>query len=218
VNIVPIDGTPATSAAPTPSSTPSKPPKTESSTPPKPAKAEENTKPESSSSTSSESPKNAVEAVPSTFTLAMRQAGQEAAQKAKDAKKKAAEVFIGKGVAEPTTKEGDRAGTNLTPIIVNKDIRPHGSTIASMQSPTSTAWKTKTSGSGRQSSLSQAFMDPIQSPNSTAWKSTEIDPPIAMHRGSSISLASAEEIKAIEKSQAIEEEDEETDDELAVED
>lgn len=221
VKIVPIDGTPATSAAPTPSGTPSKPPKTESSTPPKPVKEEENTKPELSSSTSSDLPKTIAETAPSTLTLAMRQAGQEAAQKAKDAKKKAAEVFTGKGEAEPTTKEPDRVGNIPPPILVDKDVPTHDSvpaTTASMQSPTSTAWKNKPSAHGRQSSLSHAFMDPMQSPNSTAWKSTDIDPPITMHRGSSISAASAEEIRAIEKSQAIEEEDEETDEEDAVED
>jgi hypothetical protein len=219
VKIVPIDGTPATSAAPTPSGTPSKPPKTESSTPPKPVKAE-NTKPESSSSTSLDSPKTIAETAPSTLTLAMRQAGQEAAQKAKDAKKKAAEVFTGKGEVEPTTKEPDRVGNIPPPILVDKDVPTHDSvaaTTASMQSPTSTAWKNKPSAHGRQSSLSHAFMGPMQSPNSTAWKSTDIDPPITMHRGSSISAASAEEIRAIEKSQAIEEEDEETDEEDAIE-
>jgi hypothetical protein len=221
VKIVPIDGTPATSAAPTPSSTPSKPPKTEFSTPPKPLKAEENTKPEPSSSTPSESLKAATEAAPTTYTLAMRQAGQEAAQKAKDAKKKAVEVFARKGEAEPTLKEPDRSGTIPAPIIVHKGRTTDGftaATSASMQSPTSTAWKSKPSAPGRQSILSHTFMDPMQSPNSTAWKSTDIDPPITMHRGSSISLASAEEILAVEKSQAIEEEDEETDEEDTVED
>ena len=221
VKIVPIDGTPATSAAPTPSGTPSKPPKTGSSTPPKPVKAVENTKPESSSSTSLESPKTAAEAAPSTFTLAMRQASQEAARKAKDAKKKGMEVLVGKGEAAPAMKEPDRSVTIPPPILVHKDVPTHNTTTAtpaSMQSPTSTAWKSKPSVPSRQSSLSHAFMDPMQSPNSTAWKSTDIDPPITMHRGSSISIASAEEIRAIEKSQAIEEEDEETDEEDAVED
>lgn len=221
MKIVPTDGTPATSAAPTPSGTPSKPPKTESSTPSKPVKAEENTKPESSSSTSSDSPNTAAQSVPSTFTLAMRQAGQEAAQKAKDAKKKAAEVFVGKGEAERTTKEGDKVGTIPPPISVNKYAPMHDfttATPASMQSPTSTAWRNKPSGPGRQPSFGQAYMDPMQSPNSTAWKSTDVDPPITLYRGSSISVASAEEIRAIEKSQAIEEEDEETDEEYAIED
>jgi len=151
----------------------------------------------------------------------MRQAGKEAAQKAKDAKKKAAEVFAGKGEAEPTAKKPDQSATIPAPIIVHKDMPPRDSTTAtsaSMQSPTSTAWKSKPSAPSRQSSLSHAFMDPMQSPNSTAWKSTNIDPPITMHRGSSISVASVEEIRAIEKSQAIEEEDEETDEEDAVED
>jgi len=163
----------------------------------------------------------AAEATPSAFTLAMRQAGQEAAQKAKDAKKKAAEVFAGKGEAELTIKEPDRSATIPAPILVHKDIPTQDSktaTPASMQSPTSTAWKSKPSAPGRQATLRHAFMDPMQSPNSTAWKSTDIDPPITMHRGSSISLASAEEIRAIEKSLAIKEEDEETDEENAVED
>lgn len=159
--------------------------------------------------------------MPSTFTLTMRQAGQEAAQKAKDAKKKAAEVFTGKGVADPTIKEPDRTGIIPPPILVHNDVSTHESmtvTPASMQSPTSTAWKNKPLVPGRQSTLSNAFMDPMQSPTSTAWRSTDINPPITMHRGSSISAASAEEIRAIEKSQAIEEEDEETDEEDAVED
>jgi hypothetical protein len=151
----------------------------------------------------------------------MRQAGQEAAQKAKDAKKKTMEVFAGKGEAEPPAKETDRSSSIPAPILVHKDVPLHRVTTdtpATMQSPTSTAWKSKRSAPGTQPSPSHAFMDPMQSPNSTAWKSTDIDPPITMHRGSSISLASAEEILAIEKSQAIEEEDEETDEEDAVED
>ena len=161
--------------------TPSKPPKTESSTPSKPLKAEENKKPESSSSSSLESPKTATEAAPSTFTLAMRQAGQEAAQKAKDAKKKAAEVFAGKGEAEPATKEPGRSATIPPPILVHKDVPTHDSTTAtpaSMQSPTSTAWKNKPSAPGRQSSLSHAFLNPMQSPNSTARRWSR-QPPVS---------------------------------------
>jgi hypothetical protein len=207
------------SAAPTPSSTPSKAPKSET-TPSKPSKAEENTKPESSSSTSSETPpKAAAGAPPSSFALAMRQAGEEAAQKAKDAKKKTMEVFAGKGEATATTKESDRSAAIPPPILVNKEVSTRGSTAvapATMQSPTTTAWKSRPSAPHRQSTFGHTFMDPMQSPNSTAWKSTDIDPPITMHRGSSISVASAEEIRAIEKEQAIEEEDE--DEEDAVED
>ena len=48
-----------------------------------------------------EKPKEVTGGQLDSLTLAMRQAGQEAAQKAKEVKKKAAETFIGVGKAEP---------------------------------------------------------------------------------------------------------------------
>ncbi|KUJ10998.1 uncharacterized protein LY89DRAFT_758673 [Mollisia scopiformis] len=80
---------------------------TPSSTPSKPAVQKENIKPESAAASTSketETPKSSVpEATP--ITLALRQVGQEAAQKAKDNKKKPMETFSGVGKAEPAKDE-----------------------------------------------------------------------------------------------------------------
>lgn len=72
LKIVPIGGTPFGYAAATPTTTPSK----------APVVVKENVKPFAEL-------EEAAPPAPSSFTLAMRQAGQEAGQKAKDSKKKA---------------------------------------------------------------------------------------------------------------------------------
>ena len=205
VNIVHDAGTPAQSAAPTPSGTPSKAPV-----------SRENKKPETTAAELSKAPepaKSPTADVPSSITLALRQAGQEAAQKAKDSKKKApTETFDGVGEAEPVKETTEKAQVRPAPIAVTD---PHtekqaGDTTTSLQSPNSTTWKAAagihqqpgTPGTPRHTT------DSIQSPNSTAWKPTDIDRPITMHRGSSVSQASAEEIRQIEQDETIEEEDE----------
>jgi hypothetical protein len=129
----------------------------------------------------------------------MRQAGQEAAQKAKDGKKKPVETFHGVGEAEPV-KGLDKSEVVPPPITV-LDPPPEKQTVEMttiLQSPTSSAWRRAPEVDGR----------PTISPSSTAWKPTDTDLPILMHRGSSLSQASAEEIKQIEEDAAIPEEDE----------
>jgi len=207
--------TPVRSAAPTPSGTPSKAPV-----------LQENIKPETATAGSSktvEPSKPAAEAAPSSIALALRQAGQEAAQKAKDGKKKAppVETFDGLGEVEPVKKDLEKSATIPPPIaIVNPSTEKRTvetKTKASLQSPTSTAWR-KGAPDGNISTArrrSIEILESMQSPNSTAWKPTDIDPPILTHRGSSISLASAEEIRQVEeecKIDEVDEEDEEEDD------
>jgi hypothetical protein len=185
VKIVPESGTPAVSTAPTPSGTPSKPPKTD-----------ENKKPESS--TSSENSKPPTGAQPTAFTLAMRQVGEEAAQKAKDAKNKVMEGFDGTGKGEDTIEAKQSAIVPPPTAVAEKrsETKIPIESAALLQSPTSTAWKNK--------------------PSTLAFTPSDVDPPVTKHGGSSVSVASIEEIQEIERSQAIAEDGEE--DEEAIED
>lgn len=139
------------------------------------------------------------------ITLALRQVGQEAAQKAKDNKKKAHETtYDGVGEAEPLKE--DLAKSAVIPPPIKTVESPTEKPSASLQSPNSTAWKDAKVTTPRHSIDGLAS---LQSPNSTAWKPTDIDGPILTHRGSSVSIASAEEIRQIEEEEMIKEEDEE---------
>jgi len=209
-------GTPARSAAATPSGTPSKAPV-----------PQENRKPETATSESSKATdglKPPAGAPPTAFTLAMRQAGQEAAQKAKEGKKKPAEMFDGVGEAEPTketTEKMEQSAVKPPPVLLADPPPTKPADVTTiLQSPTSTAWR-------RQAVLQDTIvphhnttkLESLQSPSTTAWKPTDVDLPVMTHRGSSVSLASAEEIRQIEQEEAIPEEDEEDDDdEVAAED
>jgi hypothetical protein len=183
---------------------------TPSNTPSKPAAQKENTKPQpvvASTSKETEPPKSSIPE-PTPITFALRQAGQEAAQKAKDNKKKPMETFSGVGKAE-TSKE------KKIPEPVKTDASEKNTTdsLTSLQSPGSTAWKTlPASMTVPLPPPSMAKLESLQSPNSTSWKPADTNPPILSHRGSTISVASEEEIKQIEEEEAIPEESEEDDD------
>lgn len=204
---------------PTPSSTPSKAPVLQENKKPGPAAAE--------SSKDAETPKPPPGGQPTSFTLAMRQAGQEAAQKAKDAKNKVVETFTGVGEAEPEKKDVEKDKSAAVPpsISLTQPLSDKHNIVAPtiLQSPTSTTWKLAAE-SGSAPAYSADEMEKLQrgslqSPKSTSWKPTDIDPPVLMHRGSSISSASKEEIQQIEDECAIpEEEEEEEDSEEAVKD
>lgn len=147
---------------------------------------------------------------PSPITLALRQVGQEAAQKAKDNKKKAPETrFDGGGEAESVKEDAEAAKEEAKPTAVPSHITvpesPKGKDSIEATSPLKSPTSPRAKGA--------KVLESIQSPTSTAWKPTDIDPPIRMHRGSTISKASAEEIRQIEEAEAIQEEDEEEDDE-----
>jgi len=186
------------SVAPTPSGTPSKPP----------VNQKENQKPVAPTS---ESSKAAVEPLkplaggqPTSFTLAMRQVGQEAAQKAKEVKKMATETFVGVGKAEPGKKDQTAKPSALDTSTERHTIE----TTTYGQSPTSTTWSREVHGKPVTPRHSIDKLESMQSPNSTAWKPTDIDLPITMHRGSSVSEVSAECIKQVEDDETIPEEDE----------
>jgi hypothetical protein len=145
---------------------------------------------------------------PTAISLALRQAGQEAAQKAKDNKKKApVETFDGVGEADPPKGKPTPA-----PITIPETHLPiEAQTL--MQSPTSTTWRRTPGSESKTPQHSIDKLESLQSPNSTAWKPTDTEPPVLTHRGSSVSGASAEEIKQVEEECAIKEEDDEDDEE-----
>jgi len=148
----------------------------------------------------------------SSFTLAMRQAGQEAAQKAKEVKKKVAETFVGVGKAEPETAKED--GSSIPPLPLKADPEQHSIDTATLaQSPTSTAWKREIHGKHIvTSSRAIEKSGSLPSPNSTVWGPSNTDHPLTMYRGSSVEEVSAECIKKIEEEETIPEEDEEDED------
>lgn len=180
-------GTPITSAAPTPSGTPSKTPAPqaiikESIPPPAPAAPEPPKAPAPASKPAAEAPK-AVEELPkpvantqqSSITLTMRQLGQEAAQKAKEGMKKSAmttQTFSGQGKAEPVEKGVDKSAAMLPPIALESNIEKHTiETPTLMQSPTSSAWKNDAHTKPLTAQHSVEQIESLQSPSSTTWKS-----------------------------------------------
>ncbi|TVY88236.1 Uncharacterized protein LAWI1_G005756 [Lachnellula willkommii] len=145
---------------------------------------------------------------PTTISLALRQAGQEAAQKAKDNKKTPPiETFDGVGEAEPPKKEEKAIPAPITVPEAQHAIE----TPTLMQSPTSTTWR-RAPGSGFELQTprhSISKLESMQSPNSTSWKPTDVHPLVLTHPSSN-----AEDIKQVkEKSATKEEEDEDSEDE-----
>lgn len=177
----------------------------------------ENVKPITSSEESAkdqEPSKTITGGQPTSFTLAMRQAGQEAAQKAKEVKKKATETFVGLGKAEPEA-EKDESKSRTSPLSITPKTAYHTIDTATLaQSPTSTAWSWEIHGKAAGTSVqSIEKLESLQSPTSTLG-----DLPAPTNRRSSISEASAECIKQIEEDETIPEEDEPEEDENGEED
>jgi hypothetical protein len=167
-----------------------------------------------SSKSVKEAPKPPEGPQPTSFTLAMRQVSQEAAQKAKDGKKKVVDVLTGVGEADPAKKDLEDSAAKPSPIAIEPASERHAiDTKSLMQSPTSSAWKNEVPGKPSTPRHSIDRVESLQSPNSTTWKSggSSSSLPVATHRGSSVSEASAEEIKQIEEEETIQEEEEESD-------
>ena len=210
------NATPIKSAMLTPINTPSK----------APVVLQENKKPESSSTPQTSKviePEKKPVTAPNAMSLALRQVGEEAAQKAKDIKKKGlVETFTGVGKAEPAKEaaetpkevEKEKGVSKPDPLVLTKSKDDPAGSASSLQSPNSTAWRGSSSGIVPTTLTKSSHADgrsSLQSPTSTAWRPIDVDPPISQFRGSSISLASAEDIKKVEDEETIEEEDEESD-------
>lgn len=213
-------GAPTKSAAPTPSGTPSKAPTSmvQQIKTPEPAAAAESSKDVES--------KPPAGAQPTSFTLAMRQVGLEAAQKAKDAKKKVTETFTGVGEAEPEKKDAekeDEAKTLPPPLSLTLSLSDEHPIIAPtvQQSPKSTAWTNSPDYSatpaGSANEMGKLQRGSLQSPHSTTWKPTDLDQPASTHDGSSVSLALKESKQKVEDDESISEEDEEDSEETGKE-
>jgi hypothetical protein len=166
---------------------------------------QENKKPEPAATAKDAEAVKSSTAEQNTISLALRQVGEEAAQKAKEAKKKVIETFTGVGLAEPEKEKAVKATPPVEPLSPQRTIV--APTV--IQSPTSTAWR-RAPGAYTPSAVAEdkTAKGSLQSPTSTAWKPTDINPPVIDHRGSSISEASKETIKKIEDDCAIPEEDE----------
>lgn len=220
------------STAPTPSGTPSKPSANQ--------KENQALSSPAAKSTPSSLPKPVVdqkENLPSdatqsaSITLALRQVGQEAAQKANEAKKKVVETFVGVGTTSPKKEEAkdeveeeeaeednneDESDSDSPTTPTTKQSAQHSiDTLTLAQSPTSTAWKRELHIPIVQSIISSPpttvdKLESLQSPNSTAWKPTDVDMPTTTLRGSTVSEASADCIKKVEEDQTILEEDEDS--------
>ncbi|ESZ93743.1 hypothetical protein SBOR_5880 [Sclerotinia borealis F-4128] len=153
-------------------------------------------------SVESKPPSGAAE---TTITLAMRQATQEAAQKAKDMKKKATEALINATKSEP--KKALQPA--IVPTVPTPKERHTFEIITILQNSDDSTWSAAPFSESRASRRASIHkLESLQSPTSTAWRPKDVDPPILMHRGSSVSSGSAEEIKQIEDEETIPEEDE----------
>ncbi|KAL3418631.1 neurofilament protein H, form H2 [Phlyctema vagabunda] len=176
---------------------------------------------------------------PAAITLALRQVGQEAAQKAKDVKKKALQTVSGAGSAkseaEKKSEPEKKEETKKTDEVEKKD-EPKQKTEPvkeDVEESAITTPPTPLDTPKKKHSIEDKTV--MQSPTSTAWKrtpgsgldyvlapekasETSLSPePSITHRGSEVSQASKEEIKKIEDEAKIAEEDED-DDEDAIED
>lgn len=174
-----------------------------------------------------EKPKVPAGATPTAFTVAMKQAGEEAAKKASEGKAKGlgdSKVAAGE-ISEPnsSTKEVDK-------VLVHSAVAPPptGSYTASEAAAPETM---SASPNAKRISIHEAEEAELEQSkravephaeavlSSDSISATKPDPasnlPIGtlQHRGSNVSTASVEEIKQIEDDQAIPEEDEEQDEE-----
>ncbi|KFZ10088.1 hypothetical protein V502_08326 [Pseudogymnoascus sp. VKM F-4520 (FW-2644)] len=146
----------------------------------------------------------------SSITLAMRQMGEEAAQRAKDMKKNTLkakpEVFVGSGTGEAAAKDIKESATKEAP----QTVKP----ITILQDPKTSAWNLSPGSSTPPvSHHSLNEMKSLQSPTSTAWKVADVSLPIAKSGESEASTASAEKAKPVEKKEVTAEEDDEDNDE-----
>jgi hypothetical protein len=146
----------------------------------------------------------------------MRQAGQEAAEKAKDTKRKIVETFTGVGEAEAKDSEKDNyAAIPLSPSLI-QPLSDKCAIVAPtiLQCPNTTTWSIAPISIPKPANETENLhKGSIHIPISTGWTPTVTDQPVMMHRGSSISSASKEYIQQIEEECAIPEEAEEVDDE-----
>jgi len=161
------------------------------------------------------------------FTLAMRQVGQEAAAKAKDVKKKV-EPLVGLGTAEPEAEKKDELeeAKKEAVAITSKDepqAEAEESEEESVSEPIATSKKKATPQTEDQELSAKPSLNvesaphtidtlpSVQSPNSTAWKpaTTSSPAPVLTYQASTVKHANPEETES-EESESEESESEES--------
>jgi hypothetical protein len=113
-----------------------------------------------------------------------------------------------RNLREADPGEASKTSAAVPPPVAILESPQNASNDTILQSPTSSAWRSAPSKSIHTPKGSLSKLESMQSPTSTAWKPSDIDAPVLMHRGSSISMASDEEIKQVEEDEKIVEEDE----------
>ncbi|KFY53703.1 hypothetical protein V496_07391 [Pseudogymnoascus sp. VKM F-4515 (FW-2607)] len=143
------------------------------------------------------------------INLTMRQMGEEAAQRAKDMKKKTLkakpEVFVGSGTGEAIAKDTKESAATETV----QTVEP----ITILQDPKTSAWNVSPASTPPVSQHALNEMKSLQSPTSTAWKVVDVSLPIAKSGESEASTTSAENAKHVEKKEVTEDDDEDDEDE-----
>lgn len=149
---------------------------------------------------------SAVGGVANAFTLTMRQAGQEAAQKAKEAMK-TVKTLTGVGTAAKTQDVAKTETQKPAHISIESTSgAPQIDSITLMQDATSGAWSVIL-GAVSPIVTGGETVESLQSPTSTAWKTGQTYG-LTTHRGSPLATVSSDCIKQIEAEQAIPEENE----------
>ncbi|KAB8292221.1 hypothetical protein EYC80_007963 [Monilinia laxa] len=170
-----------------------------------PISTQENKKPAVAPAAPPASASKSVESKPSgvaetTITLALRQATQDAAQKAKDLKKKATEALVNTTKYEP--KKTPKPV--IIPIVTTPNERHTFKTITILQNPDTSTWSSEPySTSGASNRESTTKLESVQSPTSTAWRPKGIDSSILMHQNSPVLSGSVEEIKQMKDEETI---------------
>lgn len=142
------------------------------------------------------------------INLTMRQMGEEAAQRAKDMKKKTLkakpEVFVGSGTGEAIAKDTkESAATEMV-----QTVEP----ITILQDPKTSAWNVSPASTPPVSQHALNEMKSLQSPTSTAWKVVDVSLPIAKSGESEASTTSTEKAKPVEQKEATEDDEDEDED------
>ena len=165
------------------------------STAPKAPAAVQATKQSSAGAPAPKEEKKEEPTVVDQMTSAMSGLAMEAAQKAKELKKAAA------GAATTVL-----TGTGANPAASFVADTPE-TTTQKAEAPAPLKIEKADSAEKQAAQHNTHAFSSIQSPTSTAWKPTDVDPPIMRHRGSEVKPLTAEEVREIEASLAIKEEE-----------
>ncbi|KAI9677998.1 MAG: hypothetical protein M1817_005942 [Caeruleum heppii] len=187
----PKTGTPSASATATPQETSTKPESTTTST--------------DDSAKLQDQPKENLTGAPSSLTMAMRQAGAEAARKAADSKKANTSVKSEKpSTASEEVTDSLAHSAGIAPPIGSEDAVQAKATGPDITETTADDAKEDPVGAA----LKESGITGTSTPNKSSLHTEPSPGAVNHHRGSNVSTASADEISDVEKSNAIAEDPE----------